>query len=106
MSFKWPNKDTNESLDYSLDWSRFLRSGESISSVVWSVDDANGVKQPFTPPNTINGLTNGGNNNSTSVATITLSSGTNNLAYKLYCTVTLNTGFVAERSITIQIKER
>ena len=53
MSFKWPNKDTNESLDYSLDWSRFLRSGESIASVVWSVDDADGVKQTFTPPNTI-----------------------------------------------------
>lgn len=106
MSFKWPNKDTNEVLDYSLDWSRFLRAGETLTAVAWSIDDASGVKQPFTPPNTINGLTNEGNANSTSVANLTLSGGTNNYTYKLYCTVTLNTGFVAERSVTLPIKER
>lgn len=106
MSFKWPNKDANETLDFSLDWSRFLRTSETISSVIWSIDDADGIKQVFTPPNTINTLTNEGNANSSTVTTITLSGGTNNNTYKLYCNVTLSSGFVAERSITIQIKGR
>ena len=36
MSFRWPNKDPDETLDYSVDWSRFLGSA-TIASVVWSV---------------------------------------------------------------------
>jgi len=24
MSFRWPSKDPDETLDYSVDWSRFL----------------------------------------------------------------------------------
>ena len=24
MAFKWPNKDPDEQLDYSIDWSRYL----------------------------------------------------------------------------------
>ena len=43
MSFRWPNKDPDEQLDYSIDWSRFLGSA-TISSVVWSVNNASGVK--------------------------------------------------------------
>ena len=42
MSFRWPNKDPDEQLDYSIDWSRFLGSA-TISSVVWSVNNASGV---------------------------------------------------------------
>tara|TARA_R110002124_G_scaffold144945_1_gene310099 strand:- start:16 stop:567 length:552 start_codon:yes stop_codon:yes gene_type:complete len=36
MSFRWPVKDPDEQLDYSVDWSRFLV-GATISSVVWHV---------------------------------------------------------------------
>ena len=36
MSFPWPNKDPDEQLDYSVDWSRFLGSA-TISTVTWSV---------------------------------------------------------------------
>ena len=106
MSYKWPNKDSNETLDYSLDWSRWLRAGETIVSSSWSIDDETGTKVAFTAPNTVNGLHNGGATNSATITTLTLSSGTTNKQYKLYCSVTLNTNFVAERSITISIKER
>ena len=34
MSFKWPIKDPDETLDYSVDWSRFLGSG-TISFGIW-----------------------------------------------------------------------
>lgn len=106
MSYKWPNKDTNETLDYSLDWSRWLRSGESIVSSSWYIDDATGTKVAFTAPNVVEGLQNSGATNSATITTLTLSAGTVNKKYKLYCSVTLNTSFVAERSITITIKER
>lgn len=37
MSFRWPNKDPDESLDYSVDWSRFLGDNKTILSVKWHV---------------------------------------------------------------------
>ena len=36
MSFRWPSKDPDETLDYSVDWSRFLGTA-TISSVAGSV---------------------------------------------------------------------
>ena len=36
MSYKWPDKDPDETIDYSVDWSRFLGSN-TISAIVWSV---------------------------------------------------------------------
>jgi hypothetical protein len=36
MSLVWPNKDPDELLDYSLDWSD-IAAGFTISTVVWSV---------------------------------------------------------------------
>jgi len=57
MSFKWPPKDPNEILDYSVDWSRWL-AGATISSVIWYVDDASNVKTAFTSGIVVNGLQN------------------------------------------------
>ena len=37
MSFRWPVKDPDEQLDYSMDWSRFLDTA-TISSVTWFVN--------------------------------------------------------------------
>ena len=36
MSLVWPNKDPDELLDYSIDWSDIV-AGFTISTVVWSV---------------------------------------------------------------------
>ena len=36
MSFRWPSKDPDETLDYSVDWSRFLDTA-TINSVKWFV---------------------------------------------------------------------
>jgi hypothetical protein len=38
MSYKWPDKDPDEMLDYSVDWSRFL-GDDTISSVTWYIYD-------------------------------------------------------------------
>ena len=43
MSYKWPDKDKDEVLDYSIDWSRFL-GDDTISGVTWFIDDSDGTK--------------------------------------------------------------
>lgn len=106
MSYKWPSKDSNEELDYNIDWSRLLRTGETITAAVWYVNDESGNKQAFTPPLTVNGLTAVDASNSSTVATIFLGNGTANITYKIYCSITTSAGVTLERSITISIKER
>jgi hypothetical protein len=105
MSFRWPNKDQNEVLDYSVDWSRWL-SGAVISSVTWYVDDASGTKTALTAGNTVNGIQNVSQSVSGAVATINLGLGTNNIEYKFYCSMSDNTGSTAERVIRLRIKEQ
>lgn len=106
MSLKWPSKDPNDTLDYSIDWSRFLNGGATIGSMTWYIDDANGLKQPFTPVNTVNGLTATGMSNSPTVTTIYLSDGTLNKNYKIYCRIVDTASRIVERSVTLSIKER
>jgi len=106
MSYRWPNKDPDETLDYSVDWSRFLRTPAVITSVDWFVDNASNVKTAINPTGTVNGLQNVSETNTTTVATIYLALGTNNKTYKLYCRMTDNAGRVAERVVLLPVKER
>jgi hypothetical protein len=105
MSFKWANKDPDEILDYSVDWSRFLGTA-TIASVVWSVDNASGVKTAITGGATVNGIQNVSQTNTNTVATINLGLGTLNEEYKFYCRMTDSTGSIAERVIKLRIKEQ
>ena len=105
MSFRWPNKDQNEVLDYSVDWSRWLN-GATIASVTWYVDDSTGAKPAITSGSTVNGIQNVSQSVSGSVATINLGLGTNNTEYKFYCSMSDSTGSTAERVIRLRIKEQ
>jgi hypothetical protein len=105
MSFRWPNKDPDEILDYSVDWSRFLN-GATITTCVWSVDDSTGTKTTITAGNTVNGVQNVAQTISGNVTTINLGLGTNNTEYKIYCRITDNSGNVAERVIRLRVKEQ
>lgn len=106
MSFKWPNKDPDEILDYSVDWSRWLNTGVTISAVSWFVDNASGVKTAFPNGGVVNGLQNVAATSTPTVATINLALGTNNVEYKLYCRITDSSGSVAERVVKLRIKEQ
>lgn len=106
MSFRWPNKDKDEQLDYSMDWSRFLGTGITIASVEWFVDDADGVKTAISGGATVNGIQNVSQTNTTTVATINLGSGTNNKEYKFTCRITDSSGSQAERTVKLRIRER
>jgi hypothetical protein len=105
MSFRWPNKDKDEVLDYSVDWSRWLGAA-TISTVSWFVDNASGVKTAFTNGSVVNGLQNVTATNTNTVTTINLGLGTNNVEYKIYCRITDSTGSIAERTVKLRIKEQ
>lgn len=105
MSFRWPNKDPDEVLDYSVDWSRFLN-GATISTVTWYVDNSSGVKTAIAAGQTVNGIQNVAQTISNGVATINLGLGTNNIEYKFTCQITDNSGNIAERVIRLRIKEQ
>lgn len=106
MSYRWPNKDPDETLDYSIDWSRFLGSGVTLSSVEWYVDNADGDKTLITGGATVNTIQNVSQTNTDTVATINLGSGTANVEYKFYCRITDSSGSQAERVVKLRVKER
>lgn len=105
MSYKWPDKDKDEILDFNVDWSRFL-GDDNISGVTWYIDDADGVKTEVSAADVINGLQMVQKTNTLTVATIRLSLGTNNIRYLITCKVTTVEGLQYERSIYLRVKEK
>ena len=105
MSYKWPDKDKDELLDYSIDWSRFL-GDDTISGVSWFIDDADGVKTAVDAADVVNGLQMVQKTNTLTVATIRLSLGTNNFRYKVSCKITTVEGLQYERSVFVRVKEK
>jgi hypothetical protein len=106
MSFRWPNKDPDEQLDYSIDWSRFLGDSITITGVQWSVDAADSTKTTIAGGDTVNGIQNVSQSHTNTVATINIGSGTNNIEYKFYCRITDTSGSQAERVVKLRVKER
>ena len=107
MSFRWPNKDPDEILDYSVDWSRFL-AGATIGSATWYVNNESGVKTLLTPTGTVNTLrsTSQTISSDNKTATIYLADGTNNAQYVIYCQITDSTGNTAERVIKLKVRNK
>lgn len=84
-------KDPDATLNYTFDWSQWLENGEVIQTSVFTVES---------------GLTNSGDSNDTTTATITLSGGTVGESYTVTNRVTTNGGQIDDRSITISIAEQ
>ena len=115
MSFRWPSKDPDETLDYSVDWSRFLDTA-SINSVIWFVKsslyntktrlNAGANLTSASSSATTDTIQNVSQTNTNTVATINISGGQNNVEYTFFCQMTDTTGSTAERSIRLRLKER
>ena len=105
MSYKWPDKDKDELLDYSIDWSRFLDT-DTISGVTWYIDAADGTKTEVSATDTVNGLQFAQGTYTNTVSTIRLGLGTNNVRYKITCKITTSGGLQYERSVFLRIKEK
>ena len=105
MSYKWPDKDKDEVLDYSIDWSRFL-GADTISGVTWYIDDSDGTKTLVNNTEVVNNLQMIQKTNTLTVATIRLSLGTNNTRYRVTCKITTGEGLQYERSVFVRVKEK
>ena len=115
MSFRWPIKDPDEQLDYSVDWSRFLGSA-TISSVSWSVKSTEYTTETtVTNGETLATASSGGTSdtiqnvtqtNTTTVATINLAGGVANREYTFFCSMTDSTGSTAKRSIKLAVRDK
>ena len=115
MSFRWPIKDPDETLDYSVDWSRFLDTA-TINSVRWFVKSTLyntktelGSGQTLTTASssaTTDSIQNVSQTNTDTIATINIGGGQNNIEYTFFCQMTDNTGSTAERSVKLKLKER
>jgi len=105
MSYKWPDKDKDEVVDYSVDWSRFLDS-DTISAVTWYIDNASGVKTQVSNADTVDGIQFVQGTNTSTVATIRLGLGTNNKRYKITCKITTLGALQYERSILLRVREK
>ena len=106
MSLKWPNKDPDETLDYSIDWSRFLGDA-TITSVTWFVDAADGTKTELSDSGPlVNGIQLVSSTNTNTVATANIGSGTDNVRYKFTCQITDSNGLVVERTVFLRVREK
>jgi len=115
MSFRWPVKDPDEQLDYSVDWSRFLVDA-TISSVVWFVkSNTYSTKTTLAAGQTLttasssavtDSIQNVSQSQTSTVATINIGGGTNNAEYTFFCRMVDSTGSQAERSVKLRLKER
>ena len=107
MSYKWPDKDPDEIVDYTVDWSRFLGTA-TITASTWFIQDANGNKEQVS----VNEIVDGLQFLSTTIptgnqaVTVRFGGGTSNKRYKVTCRIETNTGLLFERSIFLRAKER
>ena len=85
-------KDPNATLDYSIDWSNWLASGESLTCSVWTRSSTD-LRQSNTS------LT-------TSIATIWLAGGSAGAKYTVANKIGTSGGRVDERTIDIKVLQR
>lgn len=106
MSMKWPNKDPDEILDYSIDWSRFLGTA-IIADYTWYVEDADGVKTQLTNSGPlVNGIQLVSSTATDTVTTAYIGAGTDNVQYKFTCQITDTNGLVVERSVRLRVRNK
>lgn len=87
--YMFPDKDPGETLDYAVDWSRWLPGGDAIHQSQWI------IPQDLTPVAQVNTAT---------VATLWISGGVEGSRYTLTNIITTTGGRIAERSVTIRIR--
>ena len=92
------NKDPKGVLDYALDWSQYLPTGDTITTSTWTV--ATVIPGDPTP------LTVGVTSHTATTATVWLSAGTVGSSYIVENEIMTSGGRTDERSVKVSIKER
>lgn len=101
MAYKWPDLDPDEIQAYSVDWSRFLNTNDTISTVSWYV---NGTIAPSYT--LVDGLQIIQPTNTPTVATVRITGGNVGQKYKITCRINTVDGLRYERSIFLTIREQ
>ena len=83
-------KDPDATLDYTINWSKFLN-GDTISTSAWTVPS---------------GLTQVLVTNTTTTATVWISGGTLDVVYEVSNRMTSTAGRIDDRTFTITIKQK
>jgi hypothetical protein len=84
------NKDPNAKLDYTLDWTDWLVTGDTVSTSVWTVPS---------------GLTAVSDSNTTTTTTIWLSGGTAGKFYTISNRITTLSGRIEDQSFQLRIND-
>ena len=105
MSYKWPEKDPDETADFSVDWSRFLGSDSKVSAVFF-VYDENGTKTQVSTAQIVNSLQFIQSTVSGNVATARFAQGINNLRYNITVRINTTQGLTYERVVVLPIRNR
>ena len=92
-------KDPDATLDYTMDWSDWLSSGDPLDQVVWTVSTITGDPRPMT-------LGSNTTNTNTGVSTVLVSNGSAGNVYTLTCRVTTDNGLIDERFFRLFVKNR
>lgn len=91
MGFETVTKDPDATLDYGFDWTNWMQTSETISTVAWTV---------------ATGLTKGSEDTGDYIAKVWLSGGTAGQRYTVACKITTNQSRIDERTMTIIVEER
>lgn len=84
-------KDPDAILDYGFDWTDWLATAETISSITWTVPT---------------GITKTSEEQTTKIATVWLSGGTAGSNYSVACKIVTSGNRTDERTMTIRVKNR
>lgn len=90
-------KDPTAELTYTVDWSSWLPSGQTITTSSWTLETISGDASP---------LVNEAQVNTTTTATISISGGTTGKIYKVYNSITTGSGLIERRYFRISVKLR
>ena len=105
MSYKWPEKDPDETADFSVDWSRFLKE-DTIASAVFFIEAADGTKTQVSTAQIVNNLQFIAGTVAGNVATARFAAGTNNVRYNITCRINTTQGLTYERTVILPIRNR
>jgi len=106
MSIKWQDKDPDDQVDYSIDWTNILET-HIISSVAWKVyDPSTSAFVTFNQGDIVNGLQYVTSTNTDTVATLYLGLGTNFQEYNIICRMTTSISTIFEQEARIRVVEK
>ena len=105
MSIKWQDKDPDDQVDYSIDWTNILET-HTISSVAWKIYDATSGWITFNQGDVVNGLQYVTSTNTNTIATLYLGLGTNFQEYNIICRMTTSISTVFEQEARIRVVEK